>query len=93
MTLTKYAAAALSVSLVLFCATAGADPEACQEAINQFKSARSDIASDLSSYASCVSDSDGHDDCSSEFSTLQLAQDDFESARPATDQIANEYHA
>jgi len=28
----------------------------------------------------CVSDSKGHDDCSSEFSTLHSAQDDFESA-------------
>jgi hypothetical protein len=57
-----------------------ADPEECREAISQYNSAKSDIADALKRYASCVSDSDGHDDCSSEFSTLRSAQDDFESA-------------
>jgi hypothetical protein len=78
--ITKPILAALSASLILFASSAGADPEACQDAIDQFKSARSDMASDLITYASCVSDSDGHDDCSSEFSTVQSAQSDFESA-------------
>jgi len=73
-------AAILCAGLVVFGSTAIADTEACQEAIDQFKSARSDVDSDLTSYASCVSDSDGHDDCSSEFSTVQSAQSDFESA-------------
>jgi hypothetical protein len=73
-------AAALCVGFIVFGSTAVADPEACQDAIDQFKSARSDVGSDLTNYASCMSGSDGHDDCSSEFSTLQSAQSDFESA-------------
>jgi hypothetical protein len=72
---------ALSLTAALtFCVSATADPEGCQSAIDQFKSARSDVSSDLGMYASCVSGSNGHDDCSSEFSSLQSAHDDFESA-------------
>jgi hypothetical protein len=57
-----------------------ADPEECQEAIAEYRSAKSDVVDALKTYATCVSDSDGKDDCSSEFSTLSSAQDDFESA-------------
>ena len=80
MRIVRKLAAVLCVGIVVFGSTAIADPEACQEAITQFKAARSDIDSDLTSYASCVSGSDGHDDCSSEFSTMQSAQSDFETA-------------
>ena len=61
-------------------ATARAGVSECQEAIQQFNSAKSDVAEALRSYAQCLSGSDGHDDCSSEFFSLQSAQDDFESA-------------
>jgi hypothetical protein len=57
-----------------------ADPVECQEAISEFKSARSDISTALQLYVNCVSSSDGHDDCSSEFEQLKSAQDDFEDA-------------
>lgn len=57
-----------------------ADVEDCRDAISSFKSARSDIAGALQAYVACVSSSNGHDDCSSEFDTLRSAQDDFESA-------------
>jgi hypothetical protein len=57
-----------------------ADTAACKDAIDQYNSARSDIADTLKRYASCVASSDGHDDCSSEFRRLKSAQDDFESA-------------
>lgn len=60
--------------------SATADPEGCRSAIDQFSSARSDVANNVRTYASCVSGSDGHDDCSSEFSGLQSAHDEFESA-------------
>lgn len=60
--------------------SASADTESCRNAIDQFNSARSDISCALRTYASCVSGSDGHDDCSGEFSTLQSANSDFESA-------------
>jgi hypothetical protein len=75
------AMAALSALVTLMSpVTLRADVEDCRDAIQSFKSARSDIASALQSYVSCVSGSDGHDDCSSEFGTLNSAQDDFESA-------------
>lgn len=57
-----------------------AGPTECQEAASEFNSARDDISTALRSYANCVSSSDGHDDCSSEFQTLKSAQDDLEDA-------------
>ena len=48
--------------------------------LSQYNSPKSDVTDALKLYAACVSDSDGHDDCSSEFSSLRSAQDDFESA-------------
>ena len=57
-----------------------ADPEGCRNAVDQYKSAKSDVSDALRSYANCIAGSDGHDDCSSEFSTLHSEQDDFESA-------------
>ena len=73
----RLAACAIFVASV---ASADADPDSCRDAIDQYKSAKSDVADALRSYASCLSGSDGHDDCSSEFSSLQSAQDDFEAA-------------
>jgi hypothetical protein len=57
-----------------------ADPEGCRDAVDQYRSAKSDVSDALRGYATCISGSDGHDDCSSEFSSLHSAQDDFESA-------------
>jgi len=59
-------------------ATAGT--EECQDAIDSFHSSRGDVFDSLKKYASCVSDSDGSDDCSTEFQNLSNDQDDFESA-------------
>jgi hypothetical protein len=59
---------------------ATADPQACRDAVDQFNSARSEISGALRLYASCISGSDGHDDCSSEFGSLRSSQDDFETA-------------
>lgn len=52
----------------------------CNNAINSYNSAISDISSYVKRYARCVSDSQGSDDCSSEFRRLKSAQSDFESA-------------
>jgi hypothetical protein len=57
-----------------------ADPEGCRDAVDAFNNARSSIADSVRRYGQCVSSSDGHDDCSSEFSTLRSDQDDLESA-------------
>jgi hypothetical protein len=69
---------------VLFCFLtlpgASAGPDGCRDAVDKFKSARGDVADALRSYASCVSGSDGHEDCSTEFSSLNSEHDDFESA-------------
>jgi len=59
---------------------ARSDTDECREALNHYQSARSDVSSALRQYGRCVSDSKGHDDCASEFSTLHSAQNDFESA-------------
>jgi hypothetical protein len=65
---------------IIFAQPTVANPQACRDAIDSYKSAISDVSTALRTYASCVSDSQGHDDCSSEFSSLRSAQDDFESA-------------
>jgi hypothetical protein len=57
-----------------------AGTEECQDAIDSYNSARSDVFDALKAYASCVSGSDGQDDCGTEFSNLSNAQDDFDSA-------------
>lgn len=59
---------------------ASADPEDCQIAINDYHSAINEVGDALQSYARCLSDSRGTDDCSLEFSTLSSDQDDFETA-------------
>jgi hypothetical protein len=72
----------LAVVLMLACSVrvAAASPESCREAADAYRSAVSDVSDALRIYASCISSSGGHDDCSSEFSILSSAQDDFESA-------------
>jgi hypothetical protein len=72
-------AVAFSIAL-LTGISATADSEACRGATHVFKSARETVGDYLRRYASCVSRSNGHNDCSSEFSQLRSAQDDFESA-------------
>jgi hypothetical protein len=45
-----------------------------------YNSAISDLSDALRRYSRCLSNSNGHDDCSSEFRRLKNAQSDFESA-------------
>ena len=66
--------------LMLAANSVHADPAECQDAINSYNRAISDISDALRRYTSCVTDSRGHDDCSSEFRRLRSAQDDFETA-------------
>jgi hypothetical protein len=68
------------IFLALCGSAARSDTDECRDALDHYNSARSDVSSALRHYGQCVSDSKGHDDCSSEFSTLHSAQDDFESA-------------
>jgi hypothetical protein len=55
-----------------------ATPEECQKAIVKYNSAQGDVAGALQKYAACVSDSQGHDKCSTEFASLRSTQDAFE---------------
>ncbi len=52
----------------------------CSDAISTYNSALSDIESYAKRYFRCIADSNGQDDCSSEFRKLKNAQSDFESA-------------
>lgn len=71
---------ACGIFLVLCGGAARSDTDECRDALDHYNAAKSDVSSALRHYRQCVSDSKGHDDCSSEFSTLHSAQDDFESA-------------
>jgi hypothetical protein len=59
---------------------ARANPAECREAVDRYNEATGEVADALRAYSRCVSDSRGHDDCSSEFSRSRSAQDDFEAA-------------
>ena len=61
-------AVALGIAL-LTGISATADPDACKGAMLVFKSAKNGVGDYLRRYASCVSRSNGHDNCASEFST------------------------
>lgn len=71
-----------AVSMVLLgsASRARAEAEECQNSIQSYNSASEDVSSTLRRYANCVGDSQGHDDCDSEFRRLKSSQDDFESA-------------
>jgi hypothetical protein len=68
------------VILAISAFAANADPAECRQAIHEYNSAMAEVSDALRHYARCISDSQGHDDCSTEFSSLKSAQDDFESA-------------
>lgn len=52
----------------------------CKNAAETVDTSISEISSTLRRYSTCVSDSQGQDDCSSEFRRLKSAQSDFEFA-------------
>jgi hypothetical protein len=69
---------ALGVAFVL--SLTGAVRADCDDAVQSYNSAISDIQSYLRRYTNCLSSSNGSDDCSSEFRRLRSAQSDYESA-------------
>ncbi len=72
---------ALGLAVTVCCVrNSRADPEECQDAISEYNSAVSDITTALRRYASCISGSQGREDCSGEFRRLRSAQGDFENA-------------
>jgi hypothetical protein len=75
------------LGIVVLCAAAvlGAPPlhaatANCNDATDTYNSAISDVSDALKRYTRCLSSSNGHDDCSSEFRKLKNAQSDFGSA-------------
>ena len=68
------------VILVLTCTTARADPEECNDSIEQYNNALNEVSSRITRYRNCVADSSGHDDCWTEFRRLKSAHEGFESA-------------
>ena len=60
--------------------SAMADASGCRDAVESYNSAVDEISYNLRRYSSCVSLSEGNDDCSLEFRRLRHAQDAFESA-------------
>jgi hypothetical protein len=74
------AVAIFVASFSCFSPNASADPAECQDAIAAYNSAIDDVSTALRRYSSCLSNSQGHDDCSIQFRRLRSAQSDFESA-------------
>ena len=71
---------ALGAAAVFCGLPAHAATAACGNATDRYNSAISDVSDTLRRYNRCLSSSNGHDDCSSEFRRLKNAQADFESA-------------
>jgi hypothetical protein len=59
---------------------ARAGPDECKFAIDSYNSVVEEVSNTMKRYSRCVSDSQGHDDCSSEFRRLNSSQSDFETA-------------
>jgi len=75
-----FAAIACGITLlVISIAGSDADPESCQLAMDQYRSAKSDVTDALGRLASCIADTDAHEDCHREFVLLGFKQEDFES--------------
>jgi hypothetical protein len=71
---------ALCAAVVLIVLPTRAATADCSDATDSYNSAISDVSDALKRYTRCLSSSNGHDDCSSEFRKLKNAQSDFESA-------------
>jgi hypothetical protein len=71
---------ALCAAVVLSVLPTRAATADCSDATDTYNSAISDVSDALKRYTRCLSSSNGHDDCSSEFRRLKNAQSGFESA-------------
>jgi hypothetical protein len=72
--------ALLIVLSLALCISSNVARASCNEATDTYNSAISDLSDTLRRYSRCLSNSNGHDDCSSEFRKLKNAQSDFETA-------------
>ncbi len=67
-------------AILAICLSSGRAYADCNWAVSSYNSAVSDIEMRLKRYTQCLANSQGADDCSSEFRRLRSAQSDFESA-------------
>jgi hypothetical protein len=75
-----FAVLVLALTAALGGSAARSDTDECKEALEQYDTAHKAVTEALHRYGRCVADSKGHDDCATEFSDLQSAQDDFAAA-------------
>jgi len=71
-----------AATLVMLLSTANGALAAtyCQDAIDSYNTAISDVSSEIANYTRCLSSSQGEDDCSRKFRSLRSAQGEFEDA-------------
>jgi hypothetical protein len=55
----------------------GTDSEECEQAVQKYNAAIPAVTDSVRAYAKCFSGSNGHNDCSTEFSRLRDAQEGF----------------
>ena len=67
---------AVAATTILPVGKAAAD---CKQAVDAYNTAIQEISSTMKRNSRCISNSEGHDECSSEFRRLKSAQGDFES--------------
>lgn len=68
----------LIASGIIDAQSAYASPEQCKYAIEKYNSTISNIQYSLRRYTTCLSNSQGHEDCSYEFRKLKYDQSDYE---------------
>lgn len=87
-----FARAVLVAGLVCFAASATAqDWEQCQQAKSDAEDAAGDLASAALSLQSCAQNEDFSDDCGSELSNAESAQDDYEDATGEVQSYCEDY--
>jgi hypothetical protein len=67
-------------ALLVFVVGSMSDTDACRQVANRYEMAAAAIIDALRIYEKCVDASHGRDDCSAEYSDLDVAQDRFETA-------------
>lgn len=70
-----------AIGFTIFAYTSAyASTDTCKFSVDHYITAQSEISVALRAYSTCMSNSNGHDNCTSEFDRLRAAQDDFAAA-------------
>ena len=80
--MTRFAAALLFATLTLpvWATAAHADADSCRKAIEQFDKAQGAVAAAIVPYSDCIAYSDGHQRCGGQFTAVQKAQTQYQTA-------------